>query len=817
MPEGNIIHKIEERLLKMKSGIPLNKVQIVAAVIVTVITLLRAGYIIFGDEIDKEYDTSTSYDLSDAQSVPCEEIYQTFSSKQNRLYRIELALSNINNNEAGTILLQIRSKNDVIYQTNLSLSDFKNNEWRKIFVNAEIKPDVTYQIHISANDDCNQIPDVFVVTHSYAPEIISSSASNSTLDGQIAINYGYLKAPGIREKISEISLWIILWLLVFSIIKYFPIIRKFFTSILRKRMQSVNPTILCPIVQVMLALCIISYSGIEFQKSTKIIIYGISFISAVHIEKKIPYIKALADATWKKAVLFFLYAYAAFALVGQRIFIYPLTVKLMPVGFFIYILTFLWSISVMNCFLYYLGFAVKHCFAEAKMRSWQFFILCAVILIGPAFFNLFAYNPGITSPDSYFCMITQAQHLHGSGDWHPAFYCMILRAIENVWNSTYAVIAVQYLFWLYVCMEFLLYLRKKRINEIVLICVAIFLGFNAGNYIQLNTIWKDIPYTLSIFWAVILLAKLAIDYDEYKKKWYLYFELLVSFVGISLFRKNGIVSYIIIAAFFIIIFRRNLKVWVTAALSVLMIFMIKGPVYSYFEIQPVQSGMYIGLSQDILGAYYSGGEVSEDTLKMINVMTGNNDAEYTYKPTWAYQTYDLDVPGKEFISNYIHTFVKNPVVMMRAIIDREDAVWDIFAGQDSVLGCVNYTGTEDGQDQWNHYYPARAYVSIYDRIHPINTYIASSQWLSAIEWRCGLFVVLGFMSIVYLAISGGMKKTSILLAPIIGHILSLVLSTGWSDFRYFWPLNLMNLAILLFSIIVLRNRSKTKVHEGGIK
>lgn len=41
-------------------------------------------------------------------------------------------------------------------------------------------------------------------------------------------------------------------------------------------------------------------------------------------------------------------------------------------------------------------------------------------------------------------------------------------------------------------------------------------------------------------------------------------------------------------------------------------------------------GMYHGLGLDILGAYYSGGEVFESTLQMINMMIAYNNVEYDW-------------------------------------------------------------------------------------------------------------------------------------------------------------------------------------------
>lgn len=337
------------------------------------------------------------------------------------------------------------------------------------------------------------------------------------------------------------------------------------------------------------------------------IIYIISLVAVINGEIKKKFIEEYMRVTWKRVLLTGLYAYAAFAFVGQRIFIYPLTLKLTVAGIFVYAITVAWFVPVVNSVIYYLEKICSNIYAENQLKTWQFLLIGLFVLIIPSFYNLFANNPGISSPDTYTCMITQAQNLHGSHDWHPAFYCMVLRVIETIWNSTYAVIAVQYFFWAYVCLEMLLYLRKKNFREPVLICIAIFLGFNPGNYILLNTIWKDIPYTLSIFWTVVILAKLAIDYEVYKHKWYIYFELIISLVGTSLYRKNGLVTYIIIAAFLIIVLRKSVKVWITVIVSAMLIFVIKGPIYTYFDIQPVKSGMYIGLSQDILGVYYSGG------------------------------------------------------------------------------------------------------------------------------------------------------------------------------------------------------------------
>ena len=58
--------------------------------------------------------------------------------------------------------------------------------------------------------------------------------------------------------------------------------------------------------------------------------------------------------------------------------------------------------------------------------------------------------------------------------------------------------------------------------------VAIFSGVNAGNFLHLNTIWKDIPYTISLLWVLVILAKLSLDFEQYKGKWSVYMELVIA-------------------------------------------------------------------------------------------------------------------------------------------------------------------------------------------------------------------------------------------------------------------------------------------------
>ena len=154
-------------------------------------------------------------------------------------------------------------------------------------------------------------------------------------------------------------------------------------------------------------------------------------------------------------------------------------------------------------------------------------------------------------------------------------------------------------------LEFLLYLKRKGLKSEIVIAIAFLTGINAANFMHLNTIWKDIPYALSILWVLVIFLKLTTDYERYRRKFYIYAEFVAALTGIFFYKKNGPAAVVVIVVFMAVVLRKSIKMWCALFVAMFLIFFIKYPVYSYFEVRDMgRYGMYIGLSQDILGAYY---------------------------------------------------------------------------------------------------------------------------------------------------------------------------------------------------------------------
>ena len=786
---------------------------------IAAIVLLRIGYIFFRCEIDKEYVTSESYDITEdmVNELPCNELTQIFTADRERLYRLEICFAGIPENQTGVTTLKLLHEDKLIYQTNITLTDEDICTWKRIFVNVALKAGDQYRIELDTAESSECVPTILSVTQRVAPEVHASYKDHRILEGDLAINYGYMEEPNLLDKVVASFLWVMLFLCAAMIVVHVEGIGKLLRNIKDHITKDTGETAFTCAFEVLSAAVIICCSGIEFQPLTKILLYTLSLLTGINIAEKRQCIRKILDTKQKKAGFVVLCLYAAFALVGQRVFVYPLDRRVTLEESFVFLSAVCWFIpALMSVFFHLESYITRIPTRGRAFKNWQLFVILLIILLLPAALNLIANNPGISDVDTYESFEKYAQNLYGMYNWHPAFYSIILHKIQRIWNSTYAVILVQYFFWAYVLMELLFFLRKKGMQDALLIFFAMLFGLNAANVLFLNTIWKDIPYTCSIVWLLLIVAKLALDTDEYKKKWYIYLELFVALVFVSLLRKNGIVPLVVTVAALLIICRKNIKLIATVLAAILFMFYVKGPVYAHYQvIEPGRRGIYIGLGQDILGAYYAGGEVAEQTSEMIVVMTKQNTAEYEYNPTWAHQSYDLDVVPADFIMSYVDTFLKNPVLVLRAVLDREDCLWDIFEGQDAVVQNKNFTDTEDGDRRWNEFYSKRVFRSIAPIMSAATAHTVEAQWLDSVTWRCGLLSLFGVIMLAYMLLCHGIKRYLMIVFPVIGQMLSLLLSTGWTDFRYFWPINLLNLSMTPLLMIAAKQYHQKQIGESS--
>jgi hypothetical protein len=115
--------------------------------------------------------------------------------------------------------------------------------------------------------------------------------------------------------------------------------------------------------------------------------------------------------------------------------------------------------------------------------------------------------------------------------------------------------------------------------------VAWLLGLSPAVAPTTLALWKDVPFALFMLWAWIELFALAVDEERARRFWPA-IRIGIALAGIWLFRGNGpltVLPALIVLAW---VLRHRLRAWAVAAGSVaLIVFLVVGPLYAFFDVQ----------------------------------------------------------------------------------------------------------------------------------------------------------------------------------------------------------------------------------------
>ena len=498
----------------------------------------------------------------------------------------------------------------------------------------------------------------------------------------------------------------------------------------------------------------------------------------------------------------FLSLYTSFSIVGSRCFIYPINMHVTLAGALCFIAMSIAVFPLVAGLTCLLGYCSRRQYVQrVENMPWEIYVLCFGIIIFTALFYMRAFNPAISSQDTAFCMERAINSIRGMVNWQPTFYILWLKAILCLWSSASAVLLFQYIWFAFVFLEGMRFLYRRGISSVFIVLITVLTVLNCANMVHLTTIWKDIPYAISVLWLTVLTARLILEKQNHK--WLIYVELIVALICTAFMRQNGMVIFLIFIPILLCSFRKSWKMCCSCGIAVTLAILISFPLYAYLGIKNDEGGgKFVGLGQDIMAAYYNGGTLSDSAMRVVNALSNNNIAEFVYNPyvaqDYVYQSFELNVP--EFIAAYIDTFIRNPVLMTREIVNRQDGVWNLLAGQDGGMRLVNYTNAIDGYGSWNSFVPERKNNLFTQRVSAFTAMSASHPLLNMVEWRAGIWVLGAVFAFAVCVFFKNNRKLWILFAVPIGHVISLVLSLGWSDYRYYWPLTLMSMFLILLTL-----------------
>lgn len=286
---------------------------------------------------------------------------------------------------------------------------------------------------------------------------------------------------------------------------------------------------------------------------------------------------------------------------------------------------------------------------ERKFTKKNFLRIMIIIFICwlPYFLR---YFPGIMTNDTYYSLhyikngILSDYHTFGH-TWFVGFFILIGKFLFC--NFNYAVafyIVIQMLINSFIFTFIIKFLYEKNVKKIVVFVVGLFFCFSPLYAIYSITLWRDVLFGI-IFVILFISLYDYIDngYKLSKKNVIMY---LVSVLIMLFFRNNGIYVFLLFVPIFILFSKYNRKIiTVSNIIIIIMYFLIKGPVFDYFEVQKTTSSEAYSIPlQQISRVVSSGASIDDEDYKYLNKVIDMKQISEKYDAT-------ISDPIKRLVNN----------------------------------------------------------------------------------------------------------------------------------------------------------------------
>ncbi len=432
---------------------------------------------------------------------------------------------------------------------------------------------------------------------------------------------------------------------------------------------------------------------------------------------------------------------------------------------------------------------------------------------------LYAAYPGLMTLDS-FSQWKQAGGQQGLSDWFPVFHTLVIRGCRMIWDNPASVIIFQILFMASVFTSGMLMFYKRGVPSIILYSFTLVFAFIPNNGILMVNMQKDIPFMISFMWLVFLLMKFILNNDQFLRSWFSLLCLFLALTLTALFRHNGTyITYGFTAALIILsMLRKKYRLLIPAALSIAAILIIRGPVYQALNVLPTpEAFVRISPVQDIAGVYNRGGNLSQETLSMMEQIM---PFDYWVKRYNAYtaDTYlyprDLDPEHRDYIAKiedlplphllrlYVDTLLRSPVELIGSRVAMTSMIWNI----DSPVRNFDHPRIWDPKtmQDW-----AQVLGITGINWHPnALTKIINDLSDTAGELNPILYIFLSWpgisnaviMLLAYFWFINRKYDNALILVPFIISFFTLALSIPAQEFRYVWHHTIFTSVLFLFTI-----------------
>ena len=242
------------------------------------------------------------------------------------------------------------------------------------------------------------------------------------------------------------------------------------------------------------------------------------------------------------------------------------------------------------------------------------------------------------------------------------------------------------------------YMAKKKVPRCIRIISLLFYAFCPTISFMTITMYKDIPFALSLLALTICVTEMATNMEDFMKhKSRIILTILAVFL-VSIFRNNGLYAVILsIPIMFFMVKKYKIKVGVIFVSGILICLFVTGPVYNMCKIKKGSSkeAFSVILQQYARVMKYKGNELSDEEKNNIYKYLPVDNLAELYDPVFAdpVKHQFSDQAFKEdkatLFKTYFHFAVKYPAHTVASIICNSFAYyypnnlgWGVYKGVD---------------------------------------------------------------------------------------------------------------------------------------
>lgn len=322
----------------------------------------------------------------------------------------------------------------------------------------------------------------------------------------------------------------------------------------------------------------------------------------------------------------------------------------------------------------------------------KLWLACFAVLFVSYCVTLATTIPGTLSTDSY----ASISIIQGELPWsnaHPVFYTLLVGPFVLIGEATGHMgwgiglfSLVQLTIMAAACAYACAWLRKLGMPLLAVFAALAFFAFNPVIARYATTMWKDIPFSITMLFIVLQLFEIALTDGQAIKNPKACAKLALFTLLACLLRNNGIYAMAATVVVLMLVWRRLWKHFTPTLAAVIVAYLISGPFYTALGIAPSPFRESVGIPIQQMSAVVAyGGDMTDEQLETFSQMVDPEAVKEVYNPQSSnlvkyHESFSdewLNSHKAEFLKLYFQVGAENPGVYLEAWIDATKGYWNM--------------------------------------------------------------------------------------------------------------------------------------------